>query len=186
MKEDIPLKDYIINRSGITVRYRVGNYNKNLTDHYELVAYGKTSKYIEKLNNDPTIWQWMAEQTKEIRFIPTPVSNRNQVAFIINTDSKYAKKVVKYDVWSKKYRNKEILKYYCNHYLLDEIFNGKITPFTTDREGAIIFGINAKLIEGILVGRKFEKNSRILKHIKDVLPNCYICNIDGKVIIGNK
>ena len=186
IKEDVLLKDYIIKTSGVTIRYRVGNYNEKLTDHYELIPYGKTDKYIEKYNNDSTIWQWMAEQTKEIRFIPTPAANINQVAFIINTDSKYAKKVVKYDVWSKKYRDEEILKYYCNHYLLDEIFNGKITPLTTDREGAIIFGINNKLIEGILVGRKFESNSKILKHIKTVLPDCYICNIDGKVIIGNK
>ena len=27
------------------------------------------------------------------------------------------------------------------------------------------------------------KNKKILKHIKEKLPECYICNLDGKVIV---
>ena len=41
-------------------------------------------------------------------------------------------------------------------------------------------------IEGILVGRKYENDNKVLKEIKDLIPNVYICNLDGKVIIGNK
>ena len=54
--------------------------------------------------------------------------------------------------------------------------------FFTDRESAILFGIPSNLIEGILVGRKHEKDNKILNEIKKLLPNCYICNLDGKVI----
>ena len=54
--------------------------------------------------------------------------------------------------------------------------------FFTNRESAILFGIPSNLIEGILVGRKYENNNNILKEIKILLPNCYICNLDGKVI----
>ena len=54
--------------------------------------------------------------------------------------------------------------------------------FFTDRESAIIFGIPANFIEGILVGRTYEKDKKVLNEIRNLLPNAYICNIDGKVI----
>ena len=54
--------------------------------------------------------------------------------------------------------------------------------FFTDRESAILFGIPSNLIEGILVGRIYEKNNKILDEIKELLPNSYICNLDGIVI----
>ena len=37
-----------------------------------------------------------------------------------------------------------------------------------------------------LVGKEVENNQEILTYIKDKLPDCYICNLDGKVIIANK
>lgn len=54
--------------------------------------------------------------------------------------------------------------------------------FFTDRESAILFGIPSNFIEGILVGRKYEKDKEILEKIKILQPNCYICNLGGKVI----
>ena len=54
--------------------------------------------------------------------------------------------------------------------------------FFTDRESAIIFGIPSIFIEGILVGRKYENNEIILNEIKSLLPNAYICNLDGVII----
>ena len=38
-------------------------------------------------------------------------------------------------------------------------------------------------LEVILVGRIYEKDQKILKEIKELLPDCYICNLDGKVIV---
>lgn len=46
-----------------------------------------------------------------------------------------------------------------------------------------MFGLPSKLIEGVLVGRKIENNREALDYIKSKIPNCYICNLDGKVII---
>jgi len=57
-----------------------------------------------------------------------------------------------------------------------------MNDFFTDRESAILFGIPSCFIEGILVGRNYEKNEEMLKEIKDILPNVYICNLDGIVI----
>ena len=38
------------------------------------------------------------------------------------------------------------------------------------------------MIKGIMVSRKIEKESSNINKIKGLFPNCYICNIDGKVI----
>lgn len=46
-----------------------------------------------------------------------------------------------------------------------------------------IVGVPSNLIEGILVGREYEKDQSKLKEIKQLIPNAYICNLDGKVII---
>ena len=48
-----------------------------------------------------------------------------------------------------------------------------------------MFGLPSKLIEGILVGRKLENDKYSLNYIKKKLPDCYICNLDGKVIVEN-
>ena len=58
----------------------------------------------------------------------------------------------------------------------------KKDDFFTNRESAVLFGIPSSLIEGILVGRTYEKDQNVLNEIKRLLPNCYICNLDGKVI----
>ena len=49
-----------------------------------------------------------------------------------------------------------------------------------------MFGLPSSLIEGVFVGRKIEQDKEALNYIKSKLPDCYICNLDGKVIIGNK
>ena len=56
--------------------------------------------------------------------------------------------------------------------------------FTTNRESAIIFAIPSCFIEGILVGRIYENDKEILDKIKRHFQNCYICNLDGKVIVN--
>lgn len=53
---------------------------------------------------------------------------------------------------------------------------------TTDREPAIMFGLPIELVEGIFVGKKIDGDKASLDYIKSKLPNCYICNLDEKVI----
>ena len=183
IKKDIYLKDYIKLFSGVTIRYRVGDRERGLTDYYELVPYGKIENRFVELNNNPEVWQWSAEQTKEVRFIPSLFSNKNQIAFILNMESNYAKEVAQNDVWNPKYRTKDILKYFCSKYFLPEMLEGNFNAATTDRESAIMFGITPRLIEGVLVGRKIEKDKESLNYIKSKLKDCYICNLDGKVIL---
>ena len=70
---------------------------------------------------------------------------------------------------SKKSRSKFAKNHFANDFFL--------------RAEYIIFGIPSNYIEGIIVGRKFENDKIKLEEIKKSLPNAYICNLDGKVIV---
>lgn len=183
IRKDMYLKDYIELYSGVTIKYRVGDRERGLKDYYELVPYGKIEERFVELNNESDVWQWSAEQTKEVRFIPSLFSDKNQIAFILNMESDYAKEVAKQDVWNEEYRTEDIMKNFCSKYFLPEMLEGKFNAATTDRESAIMFGITPRLIEGVLVGRKIENDKDALNYIKSKLSDCYICNLDGKVIV---
>lgn len=186
IQNDISLKEYINLYSGFTITYNIGRgpESKQVT---ELVPYHKFDEVTEELNNREDVWSYYGEQTKEVRFIPSLVSNKRQIAFIINTTSLYAKKLIYNDVWNKKLNIKLIEPFIdSRYYPTFKKERDNRTPLTTDRESAIIFGLPTILIEGVFVGRKIEKDKEALKYIKTKLPNCYICNLDGKVIVGNK
>lgn len=183
IKEDVLLKDYIINYSGVTVTYTIGRGpgSKEVT---KLIPYHKFDEETELINNNENIWTYWAEKTKEVTFLPSLVSNKRQIAFILNMESESAKEMIKADVWNKELDEetlKEFLDYRYYEKFLQERFNR--TAQTTDRESAIMFGLPTRLIEGVLVGRKVEEKKEYLEHIKSKLPDCYICNLDGKVIV---
>ena len=48
-----------------------------------------------------------------------------------------------------------------------------------------MFGLPISLVKGVFVGRKIENDKASLYYIKSKLPDCYICNLDGKIIVGN-
>ena len=174
IRKKIKLADYIVNYSGMSVRYE---------GKYEMIPYGKLDQFVEKMRKTPH-WLWEAESTMEIRFMPSLARDKNQLAFIING------------------RDKNLKSYFSND-LINEDFDFELANdfisfktekskemFKSDRSGGdkgrcayVVFAIPKSLFEGVLVGRKFEKNKKVLKHIKEKLPNCYICNLDGKVLV---
>lgn len=183
IKEDTYLKDYIINYSGFTVVYTIGR-GPGSIEVAKLIPYHKFDEVTEKINNEKDIWMYWGDQTKEVRFLPSLVADKNQIAFILNMDSDYAKEITKADVWNTKL-DEETLKPFLD-YRYYEKFTKKErferNAQTTDRETAIIFGLPPRLIEGVFVGRKLEKDNKSLEYIKNKLPDCYICNLDGVVI----
>ena len=186
IKEDILLKDYIYNYSGFTITYTIGRGpgSKHVS---KLVPYHKFDEVTEKINDDEEIWQYWGDKTKEVSFLPSLVANKRQIGFILNTSSEYAKELLKADVWNTKLDEKTLESFLDYRYypkFLELRFNRDAS--TTDRESAIIFGLPASLIEGVLVGRKIENDISKLNYIKSKLPDCYICNLDGKVIVSNK
>lgn len=182
IQKDCMLIDYIKNYSGVTLGYTIGRGPESKKEA-RLIPYQEFEKEITKINNDENIWMWNAEQTKEIRFIPSLASNKIQIAFIINMDSEYAKKLKHADIFNSEI-DKDVLKYFIVEQAIDKFMNEERDAFTTDRESAIMFGLPIKLVEGVLIGRKLENNNDAINHIKSKLPDCYICNLDGKVICG--
>ena len=183
IQKDCLLQDYIKKYSGFTITYTIGRGpgSKEVT---KLIPYHKFDEETEKINNDENIWMYWGDQTKEIRFMPSLVSNKRQIAFILNMESDYAKEMIKKDVWNIELVEEELKEFldyrYYENFLKERVNR---TAQTTDRESAIIFGLPSSLIEGVLVGRKLEQDKDSLKHIKEKLPDCYICNIDGKIIV---
>ena len=183
IQKDCLLQDYIKEYSGFTITYTIGRGpgSKEVT---KLIPYHKFDEETEKINNDENIWMYWGDQTKEIRFMPSLVSNKRHIAFILNMESDYAKEMIKKDVWNIELVEEE-LKEFLDHRYYENFLKERVnrTAQTTDRESAIIFGLPSSLIEGVLVGRKLEQDKDSLKHIKEKLPDCYICNIDGKIIV---
>ena len=186
IQDDCLLKEYINMYSGVTLDYYIGRGpgSKEVT---KMIPYHMFDYETEIINDREDVWMYRAEQTKEVRFIPSLVANKRQIAFIINTESEYAKKLIKNDVWTIDLDDSQILEFIDPGYgarFLDD--RKERNDFTTNREASIIFGLPSSLIEGVFVGRKVEKDRTLLSYIKERLPHCYICNLDGKVIVGNK
>lgn len=184
IKEDCLLKDYINQYSGFTISYSIGRGPGSKTMS-ELIPYHKFDEITEKINNNDEIWSYCGEQTKEVRFIPSLVSNKRQIAFILNMDSDYAKKLSYNDVWNLDF-DEETLKPFLDYRYVEKFINEdrlNRVATTTDRESAIMFGLPIKLVEGVLVGRKIENDKEFLNYIKSKLPDSYICNLDGRVIV---
>ena len=188
IKDDCLLKDYIINYSGFTITYKIGRGHPSCCQtKSELIPYHKFDEITEKINDDPEIYLYWGDKTKEVTFLPSLVSNKRQIGFILNMESDYAKQIAFNDVWNTEF-DEEILKEFLDYRYYKEFIELRFNKnaSSTDRESSIMFGVPSKLIEGILVGRKIENDEEKLNYIKSKLPDCYICNLEGKVIIGNK
>lgn len=184
IKEEILLKDYINQYSGFTITYSTGR-GPGSKKVSKLVPYHKFDEVTEEINNDDEIWSYWGDKTKEVSFIPSLVSNKRQIAFILNMESDYAKKLAYNDVWNLDFDSETLKPFLDYRYFEKFIEQDRINrdASTTDRESAIMFGLPAKLIEGVFVGRKIENDKKSLDYIKSKLPECYICNLDGKVIL---
>lgn len=180
LKQDYYLNEYIDFYSGGTVNcYNIG-INRNNTF---VIPYSKFNDFLPNfIKEDYTVWKM--EQTKEARFLPSLVQSAVQIGIIINGSSKIIHSLLKGDILDRNNINDIDVKQFVDESFYNDFIKERLNKdaFFTDRESAILFGIPANLIEGILVGRKYEKDKTIINEIKELLPDCYICNLDGKVI----
>ena len=170
VKNEISLKEFIINYSGMVAKY---------DDKWEQVPYKKLDEFVEKMRTS-NAWLWTAESSMEIRFMPSLAKDNNQVAFILDTSNPLATKLKENSI----FKNPKLDKYkysFIHEKAIKDFENGfKLDAF--ERADYIIFGFPKNCIEGVLVGRLVENNQEYLDKIKELFPNCYICNLDGKVI----
>ena len=189
LKKDYYLKDYIDYYSGGTILYS-GLFEdgkatqKNQTSIIPYSEMNNIINIVSKIN----CHMWTMEQTKEARFMPSLVQDRIQIGIIFNGNNKYSSALLKGDILNPQNINDKEVKPFVNQNYYEKFIDHRNhkDDFFTDRESAILFGIPASLIEGVLVGRKYEKDVNSLSEIKKLIPDAYICNLDGKVIIDNK
>ena len=184
LKQDYLLKDYINFYSGGTIEYKNFDGEKIKTS---VVSYDEMKNIMNTIDTD-LCFRWYMEQTKEARFMPSLAQNFVQIGIIFDGNNEYIKELLKYDILNPDNINDKDVKAFVNPYYYTGFIKERINKddFFTDRESAILFGIPANFIEGIIVGRTYENDENILKEIKILLPNSYICNLDGIVIVGNK
>lgn len=188
LKNDYDLKDYINYYSGGTIMY-CGIFENGVDtqkNQTAVIPYNEMNNIIDTVTKIDC-HMWTLEQTKEARFMPSLVQNRVQIGIIFNGNNKYALELLKGDILDLSNLNDKEVKPFVNQDYYEKFIKHRKNKddFFTDRESAILFGIPSNLIEGILVGRKYEKDNEIIKEIKELIPEAYICNLDGKVIVGN-
>lgn len=178
IQNEISLEEYINLYSGCTLKYRTKNGEFTKLVSYEDFKNGKQFIPEEAL-------MWECHQTKEMRFMPSLnneiTGKQNQIAFIINSFNDAIKPILQNDIFSKEF-NQKYLKYFVLPKMLKHFKNSERDDFFTNRECAIILGIPKNFIEGILVGKIYENDEKIIKKIKELFPNSYIANLEGKVI----
>lgn len=184
LKKDCLLKDYINFYSGGTILYAgvYENGNDTQMNKTDVIPYDKMNLILDEVMK-VDCHMWTLEQTKEVRFMPSLVQNRVQVGIIFNGESKEIKNMLLGDILSGNISDEDVREFVNPDYYENFIRERKNkNDFFTDRESAILFGIPSNFIEGILVGRKYETDSTMLNKIKELVPNSYICNLDGIVI----
>ena len=185
LKKDYLLKDYINFYSGGTCFY--GGIFENGIDMQmnktAVISYNEMNDILNIISKFDCR-MWTLEQTKEARFMPSLIQNRVQIGIIFDENNSSIKTLLKGDILNPSFIDDENVKEFVNPSYYEKFIVDRKNKddFFTDRESAILFGIPSNFIEGILVGREYEKDSKILDEIKELLPNCYICNLDGKVI----
>lgn len=182
LKKDYLLKDYINFYSGGTVKY----FNQlDGSKETEVVSYDDVSSIMSRVIEKGYL-AWTMEQTKEARFMPSLVQNKVQIGIIFNGNNKYTKSLLEGDILQVNNINDLDVKEFVNDKYYDQFIIDRLNKddFFTDRESAILFGLPSNLIEGILVGREYENDKAKLNRIKELLPNVYICSLDGKVVVA--
>ena len=177
LKKDYTLKEYVNFYSGGTISIMNNDGTKRKT---KVIPYNEMNNIMDKIVHNKNCFRWYMEQTKEARFMPSLVQNEIQIGIIFN--NKYTKELLKTDILNN-ISDKDVKPFVNPKYYDQFIIDRKNKDdFFTDRESAILYGIPSNFIEGILVGKKYEKNTKIIKTIKELLPNSYICNLEGIVI----
>ena len=180
LKKDYYLNDYIDFYSGGTIKYRNMDNPETSTD---VIAYSDMNNIMEIIKRSG-YFSWKMEQTKESRFLPSLTQDKVQIGIIINGNNPEIKELLNGDILTETINDEDVKEFVNSDYYNDFIrLRKEKDDFFTDRESAILFGIPAYFIEGILVGRIYEKDATILNEIKELLPDCYICNLDGKVVL---
>lgn len=178
VEKKMTLKEFIDIRAGVTIEIidKDGKIKNDILSSIENI-----SQNLKKIKN---YREYVIYQNQEQRFVPNDYYNSSTVAFIINNDTDKKNEILKNDIFSDEF-NRTVLEEILPEWYIERYIDGKFDIHETGREKGIVFGIPAGLIEGILVCNDIKENKKALSYIHEVFSNCYICDTNGKVIIGN-
>ena len=173
--ENITLKEFLNKYCGVTVEVKdnEGNITQNI-----ITSFSKLEKEILKLED---YRDYLIYQNQEQRYLPNKYNKNSTMAFIIKNDV-YKDVLIKNDIFSGNIDEKIVSKIVPKCFYEKYVVNKDFDNYETGREKAIIFGVPSLFIEGVIVGEEYEKDEEILVRIKELLPSCYICNVEGKII----
>ena len=175
IKEDIYLGDWLKKYTGVTIDYknRKGEIFKS-----DICSLNDIKKSISETKD---FRDYIIYQNQEQRFLPNDyIDNDADLAFVIEYNNN--DKLIENDIFNPSF-DKKILKnilpkWFYEKYMKNRTFDN----YETGREKAIIFGIPISMFKGIIVSRNKENDNEYLKTLKNLFPNCYICNLDGIII----
>lgn len=176
INKKMKLKEFIDVFCGVTLEVK-DNEGRVLLN--EMLSVDMIKDKLLSLNN---YRDYVIYQNQEQRFVPNHYNKNSTMAFIIK-EIKENESLFINDIFSNSF-DKSILKnilprWFYKKYLINKNYDN----YETGRERAIIYGIPSNFIEGIIVNREIENDLDKIKKIKNIFSNCYICNIDGEVIM---
>ena len=179
IKEDIDLGDWLKKYTGVTIDYK----NKNGEIFKSDIC--SFNDIINSLHETKNFRDYIIYQNQEQRFLPNDyIYNDADLAFIIEFNDN--DKLIKNDIFNADFEEKIIKnilpKWFYKKYMEKRNFD----YYETGREKAIIFGIPISMFKGIIVSRNKEKDNEYLNTLSTLFPNCFICNLDGKIIKTKK
>lgn len=173
--EQISLQDWIKKYAGVTIDFKnsEGNVYKSIISSFEDIT--------ENIKKEKHFRDYIIYQNQEQRFVPNDiVDNDATVAFII--EFSHSDELIKNDLFNKDFNQKNLQNILPKWFYKKYMQNRNFDNYETGREKAIIFGIPLPMIKGIMISRNIEKEAEYISKIRNLFPNCYICNIDGKII----
>lgn len=170
--KDEDLSTYIKDYNDVVVKYYDEKKDKLVEKSFPFFDVNKEDLYNKKA--------WSIMTKKENNFLPSDQNNFSKLAFILNM--KKGQNLIDMDLYSPKMDDFTAKLFVNSNYHRHFIEKKHSRNFNERREGHIVYGVPKNFIEGILVNRELEKEAKELDNLKNLFPDAYICNMDGKVI----
>lgn len=177
--KSMTLKEFVDVRAGVTIEVC----NRNFKTKYQIMcSLDNISNTIENLDDYLT---YTIYQNHEQRFVPNKYYKDPTMAFIVTNDTEEKNELLKNNLLSPNF-DREMLEEILPKSYIEKYIDDEFDIHETGRENMIIFGVPSKMIEGIIVCDYIKNNIDELNKIKSIFSDCYICDINGVVLIGNK
>jgi len=167
LQQGYKLKNYINFYSGATITFKYGKESR-----IKVVGYDKMNELGKYILNERNVDHYNVSETLEASVLPSYIHNNINFALIYENADKF----VKYDLLS---MTDSELKSLCG----EKYESYKLDKKNSERKVNILYGLPKEAISGILVGKEYEKNKEVLKEIRELFPEAYICNIEGLIIM---